>query len=584
MSLSPLSMLGSAGFADTLSVMLFGVPVTDGAVSEEYLDDLDFSDIISVNSETGFFRNHLALILDPELGVIKKHSLLLSEGLKAVGWCAPVDIYIVSSFLPSAADIISECERLEKREEILAAVPLTASYLSEQLTPDDPFDPDSDLVWDDLSPAGANWWLEAVKARQAWDYSKWMSNVKVGVIDSGVYLDHPEIKGKISFTDNRQKSRNIPSDHGTHVPGIIAAEQNNSIGVAGIVPDASIIYTDWSNEKGQLWITDFAIIFGLVNEVKAGAKAVNLSVGRSGSIKSGKSELMFFNKIYDRIVFSYVIASLLSQGYEFLLVESAGNGNTDSVRVDAQNNGLFAQIFEGSVFTGLHKISKSDIINHIILVGAAGNLGGGKYEQADFSNIGPYVEIAAPGRRVYSCGYTEEYRYMSGTSMAAPIVTAVASLVWSINPSFTGEEVKNIITSSTDAVAAANTEAENLASSEPADVPMVNAKLSVEKALELTYGGFTRISGTVPEASNGKALYGGDEYTVLSDGSYDFIAVDGLELTLISADGETVYPESGDSGETEPADTPVNDDDGETYDNAGVPDDLEQPIISALNF
>ena len=116
---------------------------------------------------------------------------------------------------------------------------------------------------------------------------------------------------------------------------------------------------------------------------------------------------------------------------------------------------------------------------------------------------------------------------MSGTSMSAPIVTAVASLVWSVNPGFSGTEVKEIVCTSTDSLAEINTSVPYMYDDlELMDYPMVNAKLSVEEAVRRTYPSTGTVSGKI----NGNAaeiVFDGVSHTVFSDGTYSFVAGEG---------------------------------------------------------
>ncbi len=553
MGFSMLSFPGINGIGDIVSVMLFGLPSSDNSINDSFNEAVPDSEVIRLDLKNGLMKNRIVLILDPSVGLFKKYSLFASEGLKAIGWCTPADLYVVSSVFSSAGDILSECKRLEEHDEILLAVPFTVTKADDALTPDDPFEEYDKPLWDELNPSGSNWWLEAVGARQAWDYLNLLSPVMMGIVDSGVDIAHPDLQGIVSFPDSKEEKRNRPGAHGTHVTGIVAALQNNAEGISGIFPGAKVSYVDWMAAEDQReWNTTIAILFGFVKNVKAGAKVVSFSVGKSSSIEHPKNSLSKSTMMFDGYIHTYAMAALLDRGYDFLVVEAAGNGNSESARMDAVNAGLFAPAFAGYIFTGLHRVSKSDIINRIILVGAAAVINKGKYRMTSFSNVGPEVEICAPGSYVYSCGYPDAYQYMSGTSMATPLVAGIAGLVWSADNSFTGDKVKEILLSTCGAYAEPNTTAEYLGENELVPMPMVNAKLALEKALTLTHPGMTRVSGTAPSRDAAYVLYGEDKYTVLPDGSYDFLVSEaGKELTFIAKDGSPIVAE-----EPAPADEP----------------------------
>ncbi|MBR5619395.1 MAG: S8 family serine peptidase, partial [Clostridia bacterium] len=107
------------------------------------------------------------------------------------------------------------------------------------------------------------------------------------------------------------------------------------------------------------------------------------------------------------------------------------------------------------------------------------------FYQSSFSNYGDGVSIFAPGSWVFSTDTAENggYSYKSGTSMAAPVVTGIAALTWSVNPALTGAEVKAIICDPANTVY----RCVNHYWEDDIDIPsypMINAKLSVEAAIK----------------------------------------------------------------------------------------------------
>jgi subtilisin family serine protease len=153
-----------------------------------------------------------------------------------------------------------------------AAVPAVAA-------PDDPLYADQ-------------WGPQQVRAEQAWGTSTGSGTI-IGVVDSGVDFDHPDLAGKLlqgaTFLDCGQTScgngdwesgpaerQELKSTHGTHVSGIAAAATGNGVGIAGVAPGARILPVKALDEDGGSF-EDIAL--GIRYAVDHGASVVNLSLG-----------------------------------------------------------------------------------------------------------------------------------------------------------------------------------------------------------------------------------------------------------------------------------------------------------------
>ena len=305
------------------------------------------------------------------------------------------------------------------------------------------------------------------------------------------------------------------------------AQKSTNTGISDWITSASKL--SFVKCNAAIFLPRFlAIFFGFSECVKAGAKVVNLSLGTSSSRTDDSDN--FIDNTFTPAAVSLMMASLISKGYDFIAVQSAGNGDFYGDPIDARHNGHFCSVNESNVYTGLYNVSKSEILDRIIVVTAAENLGNEMYMQPDYSNIGPNVDIAAPGESIYSCSVNSFYTYLSGTSMAAPVVTGVASLVWSVNPSLTGPQVKDIVCSSTDSIARYNDRA-GYYDTELTDYPMVNARLAVEEALLRTNNNWGRVTGSVINAS--VISYNGNEYTVDGNGEFSFVAPEGSGRAIV---------------------------------------------------
>ena len=526
-----------SSFVDTLSEAFYGIPYTFDAIKSDFFAEMNDNDVVQVDEVSGYVKNKIAVFLDEDMPFAEKIDFFAKCKGILVGWCTPADLYVLKYPSMSYDEIIEECKNISENQGVAFSMPVFASKISENQTPDDSFGEMTE--WNENAPQGNNWWLEAIDARQAWDYENYFSTANIGIVDSGFQLGHPELQGKISFPNSKQTKRNYPSTHGTHVAGIIAAEKNNLQGIAGINSNSRLICVDWSPEGLQLWNTELAVLFGFSAVVKAGAKVVNFSLGISSGIVGTKAP--WVNRVLGTAATTLVMSSLLNKGYDFVAVQAAGNGNVLGYPIDASNNGHFSSVNENNIFTGFNKLDKSEILDRIIVVGAAENNGDGTYRQSFFSNVGSAISVAAPGNEIYSLDMNSDYCTLTGTSMATPMVTAVASLVWSVNPDFKGPEIKEIVCTATDKVAAVNTEAAYFDDLEFMDYPMVNAKLAVEEAIKRTNSTVGTLEGIISDEGANAVEFNGKQYTVLSDGSFSFVApeAEGL-LNVLDASGNII--------------------------------------------
>ncbi len=209
------------------------------------------------------------------------------------------------------------------------------------------------------------------------------------VVDSGVDLDHPDLNVDASrafnaFTSGKDgQSADDGNGHGTHVSGTIAAK-NNSIGVIGVAPGATVIPVKVLDSRGS----------GSYSGVIAGVDYVGAN-GRSGDV----ANLSLGGPISQALDDAILAAS--NKGIKFAL--AAGNESSDA------NNSSPARVNGANIVT----ISAMDVNNKF----------------ASFSNYGnPPVDYAAPGVAIKSTWKGGGYNTISGTSMASPHAAGVLLL------------------------------------------------------------------------------------------------------------------------------------------------------------
>lgn len=252
-----------------------------------------------------------------------------------------------------------------------------------------------------------------------------LAPVTVAVIDTGVDAGHPDLAGVVLPGTTILSSQNAAcnadavgtddNSHGTHVAGIIAADANNGIGIAGVASNARILPIKALDCTGSGLTSDVsqAITFA----VDRGARLVNVSLGSS----SGSDTLL--------AAVNYAVA------HNVLIVAAAGNcGNASRLPaacLQTQNRIEYPAAYPGVLAVGA--TATDDSI-------------------APFSTQGSQVGVSAPGVNIISTtprystyqsarGATTSYAVFSGTSQATPFVTGTAALVLGIDPTLTGTQL-----------------------------------------------------------------------------------------------------------------------------------------------
>lgn len=516
-----------------------------------FIDDITDADVSQFDENSGYIKDMLLVFFEEEASFFSKLSALSKIGGTVVGGMPEAELCVVKTNGLNYEKLSALCEQANTLDAVALASVCPASRIEEQYTPNDPFT-DYDWYterWSEENPEGNNWWLEATDTRAAWGYESYFENIDIGIVDGGFNELHEELEGKISFPSEKEANRNNRSYHGTHVAGIIAAKGDNGVGISGVCQNSDLICVDWSPSGSQMWIGDVAIFFGFGKVVKAGAKVLNFSLGASGSLSANQMAWSGFVRNLDAALYSCYMAALLNNGYDFVVVQSAGNGNSAGRAVDASSNGCFCAITQNNAFIPYSGVSAKDLLDRIIIVGSA-KIENGNYIQSDSSNVGDMVDICAPGVDIYSCS-TEGYMSLSGTSMAAPVVTGIASLVWSVDSSLSGAEVKQIVCSNTcDTVAPAADYyfAESLTIK---SYPMVNAKLAVEAALKNKYD-MNNISISVNGLSQVKFTdKDSNEFIFETDSNGELTCLLENGVYNVEVNGEVIYTDFAVEGDTQ---------------------------------
>lgn len=507
-------------------------PQTDPYIPEE--------DTISIDEEKNvvYANDEIIVIFSESTTDAQKDEVIAYLEGEQVGIVPALNLYqikIQRSGTIEELDCIAK-EIKTKFDSVIYATYDTADLdAADAYCPDDPWGWNVNTKdWEDDDIDGINWGVEAIDAQNAWTYKDQMSEIVVGICDGSFDVGHEDLKSRVAFPNEVLESRNMttpwwtdfdnwkhlskwgvadqPNYHGTHVAGIIGAEGDNKKGITGIVPKCKMLlapmYADEAVGRYKAW--DSSVYANLAYLVEAGAKVINVSQGKANMLSESVPE--YSKEFLEREgnLAAVSMAKLLQKKYDFIVVQSAGNGKdhdnnekTPRVAVDAIQNGWFASITNNSI-TASETISIEDVLNHVIIVGAAKNNKPG-FECTSFSNFGPRVDICAPGVDIQSTipgnpfglEFSGGYGTADGTSMAAPMVTGVCALTWSANPALSGEKVKQIVCKNYNAKVKPSP-----SSNSDLSYPMVNAKLSVEAALALKEKGNTDSGASLNQQQN----------------------------------------------------------------------------------
>jgi len=254
-----------------------------------------------------------------------------------------------------------------------------------------------------------------IKAPAGWGETQGMAETVIAIIDSGVDLDHPDLKRKVisggrDFANDDWDATD-DNGHGTYVAGIAAAETNNDEGIAGVAWNCRILPVKVTDSEGMAWYDD--LIDGILWAADNGADVINLSMGGEEADDSLRDALKYAHDM------GIVIAA------------SAGNEGA-------------AVLYPAAYDAYCLAVAATDFND----------------ERTDWSCFGPEVDVAAPGELVlgtYPTTMTDmtkylPYAYSGGTSASAPHVAGLAALIKGLKPWLTADEIMDVIRFSSDDV------------------------------------------------------------------------------------------------------------------------------------
>ncbi len=309
------------------------------------------------------------------------------------------------------------------------------------------------------------WYLDAVKLPEAWNFAKGSPTVIMAILDSGVDLQHPDLRDRIwtnpgeipgngvdddhdgyvddvhgwNFVDNNNDPNPVitPSgssegtNHGTLVAGVIGAAGNNLEGVTGVNWNVRLMPLRVLDSQGSG--STLAVVQAVRYAIAHQAKVINISFTGTG--------------------YSQILAEALRDAYRAGIVIVAAAGNEG----DTERGGNLNAHPEYPV---CYKGAGDDPI----VIGVSSLDRNGRH--SSFSSYGSdCVGISAPGENFYTTqvyrpgvqGYDQPYgEGWSGSSLAAPLVAGTAALISSMNPGFSPAEIRKLLYDNAVSIDAAN--------------------------------------------------------------------------------------------------------------------------------
>lgn len=293
-----------------------------------------------------------------------------------------------------------------------------------------PTTPETPFTFTDTYYAARQWNLQRSDAARAWqliaDHSLTQQTVRVAVIDSGVDFSHPDLAGRLLPGYNYVVTTTAPFDdfgHGTHVTGIIAALANNDKGIAG---GASHVEIDPLKMLGATGTGTIANLNrAICDAADRGADVINMSLEVPSSLG-----ITLADQMQAAVDYAYDRGSVL--------VAAAGNSNGGPVYYPARLNHVIAV---AALTPELMRASYSAIGTQLDIAA-----GGGSFTESVLSTWPASVPAKCTGTgRVLLNEGGAYYCTEPGTSMAAPLVSAAAALLLSLQPSLTSDQVETIL-------------------------------------------------------------------------------------------------------------------------------------------
>ena len=222
------------------------------------------------------------------------------------------------------------------------------------------------------------------------------SQIIVAILDTGIDKNHEElidrVIGEVNFTES--KTTDDIYGHGTHIAGIIAANNQNNIGIVGLASESRLLNVKVADDRGRCSIS--ALVDGIIWAADHGANIINISI----ELRESTSEL------------EYAVDYAWQNGA--VIVAAAGN--------DGSENPVYPAYYEKCI--GVAAIKEDGML-------------------VPLSNYGRWVDVAAPGFNIYSTMPNNKYDYKYGTSFASAYISGMAANLFPVMADINADNKRN---------------------------------------------------------------------------------------------------------------------------------------------
>ena len=250
--------------------------------------------------------------------------------------------------------------------------------------------------------------LNLLNVHEAWLETTGSAEIVIAVIDTGIDTGHEEFVNRISPLSYNSRTKQVgisyvedDNGHGTMVTGVIGAIKDNSKGIAGIVQNSQLLIIKANNLEDPLTetiesksFTDSAIIEGIYYAADQGANVINMSLGSNSANSLMQTAINY------------------ARNKGVILVAASGN--------DGVSTKFYPASFDGVISVSAVNEDETIWVN---------------------SNYNDQVDISAPGTLIVTTAMNNGYATASGTSLAAPHVSAVIGLILSHFTEFDSNQI-----------------------------------------------------------------------------------------------------------------------------------------------